>query len=121
MANLHTGIKSFSDAITSDVKICTLQSSMDMLIASYPKVQSLLVPVDNWAPAIDGFHAGHCGAVLLPPEKLAYAHAAMAPFDKHGSSGHCNLRRVGEVVLAIPTAIPINRDLDHALSYVWSK
>jgi len=121
MKNLHKGIKDLDDAISRDVKICALQSSTSMLVASYPKLRSLLVPQDRHDSAVNAFHAGNCGALFLPPEQLASAYAASPPFDKHGDLGHCNLHQVGDVVLAIPQAMPIKRDLDHALSYVWSR
>jgi len=121
MQNLQTGIKDINDAINSNVKICAVQSSVGMLIASYPKLQPLVVPQPDSLTMMDAFLAGTCDALTTSPDELAQAHAAIAPYDQHGPQGYCNLQRVGDVVLAIPVAIPISRDLDHALSYVWSR
>jgi len=121
MQNLETGIKDFNDAMNKNVKICVVQAMEDMLISSYPKVQPLLVPQSAGDKSVAAFHEGKCDAVLTSPWFLDEAYAAEPPYDKHGLQGHCNLQQVGEPILAIPLAIPISRDLDHALSYVWSR
>jgi len=121
MNNLHKGIQGLDDAISKDVNICVASAATDALIAAYPKLRSLLVHQDSHHAAVNAFHAGNCGALFLPTVELARAYAAVPPYNQHGDSGHCSLRRVGDVVLAIPTAMPIRRDLDHSLSYVWSR
>merc|ERR1719499_1267195 len=50
-----------------------------------------------------------------------YARSATPPFDRHGEKGHCDLRYVGEPALSIPYAIPISRDIEMAINYVWSR
>jgi len=70
---------------------------------------------------LNAFKHGKCASMLLPTEQLEAMRAGAEPYDKFGKKGNCNLRKVGDVLLAIPVAAPINRDLDHAFSYIWSK
>merc|ERR1740121_2339836 len=121
MANLHTGVNSLQGAIDKGMMICTLQPNQQLFEDSYPRTAPLLVPSENWPEMLDNFKNGKCEALLMPTDKLQLMRAGVEPYDKYGKKGNCDLRKVGEVLMAVPVATPINRDLDHAFSYVWSK
>lgn len=121
MANLHTGLKSLDAAIDNEIMICALQSTETMLREGIPKIEPVLYPVENWMPMLDAFKSKKCGAMLMHTEQFKRMRAAVPPFDRHGKLGMCNLRKVGEPVLALPNAAPISRDLDHAYGYLWAR
>jgi hypothetical protein len=132
-------IASIQDAVAASRRICIPKEIKDPLVHKYPRVETLLIPVDSISMIPRSMHKGDCSVAIMYERSISRMHAGayvekdcdqMQAGELEASDAFCedpshvdhdrdcSFVKVGEYVLQIPIAWPVADHLRRSLA--WS-
>jgi len=122
-ADVHPAFENIEDALMQGARICVLEPLTGPLVGRYPLAAELIVTTGWFDESIAKMDAGECDAMLLNENEYTRMHGGVDYYGTGagGKKAHCNKIRVGPVVLTMPVAMPLHKDITFAMSYMVTK